>query len=158
MTNKKIEDVVKSAKRKVNHLWWFVLAFVVGSGAALIIFEANSVADLPVDSRTTLTSIYYLYLLAAIPFSFYWFHRKTLRWSKQTDEQQKTVRYTKGACMRLIIIASVGFFGILIYKYFVRESSLLYCVAISLSAFLFCRTSEKQIYNDLKIKDLEDNI
>ena len=148
------EEILNKSYKKVN----FVFIGAYFSILAMIIIgyfcgNKDGIWNAQSDSAITLTSIYYIFLLATIPLSLFLFSKKIKQWAALPNELEKLKKYEHGAILRVVGVWASGFIGTIIYFFLINSTSIIFCVCISIVALLFCKTNTRTIFADLNLKN-----
>ncbi|MCL1867337.1 MAG: hypothetical protein FWF72_00070 [Paludibacter sp.] len=152
------EETVNKSYKKIN------IVFIAAYFSILIMMiigyffgNKNGIWNEQSNQAITLTSIYYIFLLATIPFSLYFFNKKNKEWIALTNETEKLQRYERGAVWRVAGVWASGFIGTVIYFFLIHSTSIIFCVSISVVALLFCRTNTRTIFSQLNFEEEDEN-
>ena len=99
---------------------------------------------------STLSSAYYIYLLATIPGALYLFYKYTLKLRNEKDEYVKLSKYKKAVYIRLWIIG-FGLIAGMLLVFALRSQSMIFASAIAAIALYFCKPSRTKIINELDL-------
>jgi|GEM_PF-3202685 len=153
-------DIVNKSYKKINLIFiaaYFSILLMITVG--YFFGNKNGLLDAQSAQAITLTSIYYIFMLASIPLSLYLFHKKTKQWAAIADEVQRIKKYEYGAIWRVVGVWASGFFGTIIQFFLFNSTSIIFCISISVVALLFCKTNTRTIFSELNFKEenTEDN-
>jgi protein-S-isoprenylcysteine O-methyltransferase Ste14 len=148
------QETVNKSYQKINIV--FIAAYF--SILIMIIFgyffgNKNGIWDTQSNEAITLTSIYYIFLIATIPFSLYFFNKKSKQWAALSNETEKLKKYERGAIWRVVGVGASGFIGTIINFFLINSTSIIFCVCISVVALLFCKTNTRTIFTELNFDD-----
>ena len=139
-----MENVVK----KTGLLFYSI--FIVTIIVVLIgYFCVDKVHSLSKDTITSISSVYFLYVVSSIPLTLYLFDKQLKKWRLIEDEQEKLKKYLQGSIIRILVISSGLLSGAIIATFFFRSQSMFFCAAICAIFMTFCLPSKNRVLNEL---------
>lgn len=151
-------------ERVVRNLMVF---FVVTVAEALLVLligflfvDAGKLSDSQTKGAVVLSSVYFLFILASIPLTFYIANKKIKQLHSLQDEAEKYQRYQRVAIIRILLLGVGLFAGAVIFTFFIRSQSIGLCLGISALSMFFCLPSQAKMLTELtpKKEKKEDDV
>lgn len=144
-------------KSKLNILYYtfYVLAVVLVVLLGFVIDLSEVVLSPMSGAGQTLQYVAIMYVLLSVPGSLYGFKRYMAKVSKIEGEKQKEKTYMRCAVLRMTLIGIGVLLCIAAFYLLGSYQSMLWCAAMALVAFYFCKPTEKKIY--LEMNNISDD-
>ena len=136
---------------RLNILYYsfYVLAIVLVALLGFVI-DLSEVVMLPQSgSGKVLQYVSIMYVLLSVPGALYGFKRYMGKVSKMEDAARQEKAYMCAAVMRMTLIGIGVLLCIAAFYLLGSYQSMLWCAAMALIAFYFCKPSEKKIYLEM---------
>ncbi|MDR1585567.1 MAG: hypothetical protein LBS07_05280 [Prevotellaceae bacterium] len=147
-----MEEVV----RKTSLFFYSVFVvtiLIVASGY----FFAGEELPLKGEAAAAISSLYFLYVLAVVPLTFYLFNKQLKKWESIRNEEEKLSRYYKASSLRIFFISSGMMLGALIFSFLFKTQSILFCTGIATLSMFFCIPGKARIISELNLYDTADD-
>ena len=151
-----MENKIKKALNSITMTYYIM--YVAAIFTAFFIYYLNTKSlNYAVSKETSIavSSLIIIYVIGSIPLSLGGFYWLTKKWIALPSKEERLIKYTKFAKLRLVIIGLGVVIGIIAF-YILGESSVIFCAGMSAVALIFCKPSMIKIINELDL-DAEEN-
>jgi len=151
-----MENKIKKALNSITMTYYVM--YIAAIFTSFFIYYLNSKSlNIVVDKETSIavSSLIILYVIGSIPFALAGFFYLSKKWAVIPAKEDRLIKYTKYAQLRLVIIGLGLLMGIVAF-YILGESSMIFCAGMSAIALIFCKPSMIKIINELDLES-EDN-
>jgi len=119
-------------------------------------FCVDELQSLSKETKTSISSVYFLYVVSSIPLTLYFFDKQLKKWRLIEDEQEKLKKYLQGSIIRILLIGNGLLSGTIIPAFLFRSDSMFFCAAICAIFMTFCLPSKNRVLNELYPEEADE--
>ena len=142
---------------KLNIVYYllYVLAVVLVVLFGFVVDLSEVVMSPQSGAGQALQYVAIMYVLVSVPGALYGFKRYMKKVSKIEDGKQREKVYFRCAVLRMLLIGIGVLLCVTAFYLLGSYQSMLWCAAMALVAFYFCKPTEKKIY--LEMNNISDS-
>lgn len=144
---------MKKTLRTLNIAYYAIyVAAVIAAGAGYFILKSGINIDPQSQAGITISSILIIFIIGSVPVTLGTFHRYCKKLAISEDQELKIQKYQSASLLRLVIIGTALFLGVLFF-YIMHSQSMIFCAGIAAIALYFSKPTQGKLLTDLNIDE-----
>lgn len=144
---------MKKTLRTLNIAYYAIyVAAIIAASVGYFILKSGINIDPQSQAGITISSVLIIFIIGSVPVTLGTFHRYCKKLAISEDQELKIQKYQSASLLRLVIIGTALFLGVLFF-YIMQSQSMIFCAGIAAIALYFSKPTQGKLLTDLNIDE-----